>query len=118
MPHRFGPLGHKRRIQVLETVPIGDKRSLTLIRIDDEGLLLASTPTTVSLIKEVRLHDSDGATQQEPREVAASSASTQGQKETALKFSDTLAAEIRHAHTSLEGSLAGFTRFRQELEAR
>jgi len=120
MPHRFGPLGHKRRIQVLETVPIGDKRSLTLIRIDGEGLLLASTPTTVSLIKEVRLSESDEATRQEtPRNTSETNASVeQTSHETTLKFSDTLAAEIRHSGTSLEGCLAGFSRFRQELEAR
>ena len=144
MPHRFGPLGHKRRIQVLETVPIGDKRSLTLVRIDDEDLLLASTPGSVSLIKQVRLTNpektADGETTKgltptapsartaetawgDPREVmrppkAAYRSDPEGGPDANSTFSETLAEEIRLSDLSMEGSLAGFARLRQELEAR
>ncbi|HEX4998889.1 MAG TPA: flagellar biosynthetic protein FliO [Terriglobia bacterium] len=62
MPHRFGAIGQKRRIQVLETVPVGEKRALTLIRIDDEELLLASTPGSFSLLKEIRPDPNRGKT--------------------------------------------------------
>jgi flagellar biosynthetic protein FliO len=120
MPHRFGPLGHKRRIQVLETVPIGDKRSLTLVRIDDEDLLLASTPASVSLIKQVRLASTETTTYRSaPGSLVTPEPSTQPTPlETTQKFSETLADEIRLSNLSIEGSLAGFARLRQELEAR
>jgi len=118
MPHRFGPLGHKRRIHVLETVPIGDKRSLTLIRIDGEGLLLASTPTSVSLIKEVRIDESETNTQREMPETSGISRPTADTVPgTMQKFSDTLAEELRLSSASIENSLADFARLRQQIEA-
>ena len=119
MPHRFGPLGHKRRIHVLETVPIGDKRSLTLIQIDGEGLLLASTPTSVSLIKEVRIDESEKTTQRETPTGSgiAPSAPADSVPGPLQKFSDTLAEEIRLSNASIENSLAEFARLRRQIEA-
>jgi flagellar biosynthetic protein FliO len=117
MPHRFGPIGHKRRIHVLETVPIGDKRSLTLIRIDGEGLLLASTPTSVSLIKEVRIDESEKTTQREMPEGSGISQSPDSVPGPVRKFSDTLAEELRLSSASIESSLAEFTRLRRQIEA-
>lgn len=55
VPHRFGSGGKRRFIQILENVSLGEKRSLTLIRIDQENLLLATTSTSISLIKEIAL---------------------------------------------------------------
>jgi flagellar biogenesis protein FliO len=52
MPHRFGPLRHTKRIHVLESVTIGEKRTLTLVEVDRSTLLLASSPAAISLIKE------------------------------------------------------------------
>jgi flagellar biogenesis protein FliO len=113
---RFGPLGHKRRIQVLETVPIGDKRSLTLIQIDGEGLLLASTPTSVSLIKEVRIDESEKTETPEGSGITPS-APVDSVPGPLQKFSDTLAEEIRLSNASIENSLAEFARLRRQIEA-
>jgi len=55
MPHRFASGGKRRFIHILENVSLGERRSLTLIRIDQEHLLLASTSTSISLIKEINL---------------------------------------------------------------
>jgi flagellar biogenesis protein FliO len=52
MPNSFGSLRTPKRIHVLESVTIGEKRTLTLVEIDHSTLLLASSPTVVSLIKE------------------------------------------------------------------
>jgi flagellar biogenesis protein FliO len=52
MPHHFGGLGKKKRIHILESVGLGEKRSLTLVEIDGLHLLLASSGNNVSLIKE------------------------------------------------------------------
>jgi len=118
MPHRFGPLGHKRRIQVLETVPIGDKRSLTLVRIDGEGLLLASTPGSVSLLKEIKLEQASEQTPQSANPKERLKTSQSGTDlQTSQKFSDTLADELRHANSSKPEPLAAFSRLRRELEA-
>ena len=114
MPHRFGPLGHKRRIQVLETIPIGEKRSLTLIEIDGATLLLASTPGSVSLLKEIRpACDLNSVTTTETRPDASKDARP------VQLFSDALAAEV---HPSPPGAhstpLVRLSRLRQSLEAR
>jgi flagellar biosynthetic protein FliO len=65
MPYRFGTGGKKRFIQILENVSLGEKRSLTLIRIDQENLLLASTSTSISLIKKIDLRPPVESTEDE-----------------------------------------------------
>jgi flagellar biosynthetic protein FliO len=57
MPHRFGTGGKRRFIHILENVSLGEKRSLTLVRIDQEHLLLANTPANIFLIKEINLRE-------------------------------------------------------------
>jgi len=62
LPGRFGVTGRRKIIQILETVSLGEKRSLIVVRIEHENLLLASTPTNVSLIKAISLGEpSDNA---------------------------------------------------------
>ena len=113
MPHRFGPLGHKRRIHVMETVPIGEKRSLTLIEFDGASLLLASTPGGVSLLKEVHPVRYDGAAVSEGDSLKSKAV------EKVDRFADTLTAEVR-ASTEVPRptTLARLSRLREELEAR
>ena len=63
LPERFGISGNTRMIQVIENVSLGEKRSLVLVRIRDQNLLLASTPTNISLIKEIEFSQpSDAST--------------------------------------------------------
>jgi flagellar biogenesis protein FliO len=52
LPYPFGNLAKKKRIHILESVGLGEKRSLTLVEIDGLHLLLASSGNNVSLIKE------------------------------------------------------------------
>jgi len=118
MPHRFGPLGQKRRIQVLETVPIGEKRTLTLVRIDNEELLLASAPGSLSLLKEIRRDrgtDAVALVQEPPQAVKAEIAP----RTTAAdqQFEEVLADQVQSAKPA-EGPLSRLTFLRQELEAR
>jgi flagellar biosynthetic protein FliO len=118
MPHRFGPLGHKRRIHVLETVPLGEKRALTLIRIDNEELLLAGTPGSVSLLKEIRLEPETAnpvQTETTPAPNQKPSDSTVTVVEPDRKFEDVLADQVR---TVTPAPLSRLTLLRQELEAR
>ena len=112
MPHRFGPLGHKRRIQVLETVPIGEKRSLTLIEFDGVSLLLASTPGGVSLLKEAHPVRDDGS-------AVSEADSLKLKTEKINRFADTLTAEVRASSEALRpAALARLSRLREDLEAR
>jgi flagellar biosynthetic protein FliO len=119
MPHRFGPLGQKRRIQVLETVPIGEKRTLTLVRIDNEELLLASTPGSLSLLKEIRLERSTDTLVQEQNPAVgvreAFEGSVRGSE--SQKFEEVLADQVQSAQPT-SGPLSRLTFLRQELEAR
>jgi len=120
LPHRFGPLGQKRRIQVIETVPIGEKRTLTLVRIDNEELLLASTPGNLSLLKEIRRDRGAEAVAPLPeqttelRETAEAGTRTTADDQ---KFEDVLADQVQSAQPA-SGSLSRLTFLRQELEAR
>ena len=113
MPHRFGPLSHKRRIQVLETVPIGEKRSLTLIEFDGASLLLASTPGSVSLLKEAHAVRTDGPAVTEEDSLRSKAV------EKVDRFADTLTAEVRASTEAPRPTvLARLSRLREELEAR
>jgi flagellar biosynthetic protein FliO len=107
MPHRFGPLGHRRRIHVLETVPIGDKRSLVLVQIDGRGLLLATTPSSVSLLREV---------QADPHPSSAPEAEPKGGK--GPGFKEALAAEMAGTVPGQASPLERISLIREELEAR
>ena len=108
MPHRFGPLGHRRRIQVLETVQIGDKRSLVLVAIDGNGLLLATTPNSVSLLREIEPDPNHSpAVKAEPEPPAANGA-----------FKEALAAEIAGPVPGQASPLDRISLIREELEAR
>lgn len=52
-PQRFGPAQGRRQIQVLETAALGDRQSLTLVRVGEATLLLARTPGTITLLERV-----------------------------------------------------------------
>jgi flagellar biosynthetic protein FliO len=108
MPYRFGPLGHKRRIQVLETVPIGDKRSLILVAIDGSGLLLAATPNNVSLLREIETDPNPGSALKSEAEPPGTNAA----------FKETLAAEIAGPVPGQASQLDRISLIREELEAR
>jgi flagellar biosynthetic protein FliO len=113
MPHRFGPLGHKRRIQVLETVPIGEKRSLTLVEFDGASLLLASTPGGVSLLKEAHAVRDDRPAVSEGDSLKPKASEKVG------RFADTLNAEVRASMDVPRPTvLSRLSRLREELEAR
>ena len=113
MPHRFGPLGHKRRIQVLESVAIGEKRSLTLIEFDGVSLLLASTPGGISLLKEGHPARNDAPAVSEGDSLKSKAV------EKVDRFADTLAAEVRASTEAPHPTaLARLSRLREELEAR
>jgi len=43
----------KRRVQVLERTPLGEKRALLLVRIGQQQLLLGATSSTISMLSEV-----------------------------------------------------------------
>jgi flagellar biosynthetic protein FliO len=120
MPHRFGPLGQKRRIQVIETVPIGEKRTLTLVRIDNEELLLASTPGSLALLKEIRRDQTTEAAapvQQLTAEAKDASGPVARTTDDDRKFEEVLADQVQSAQPA-SGSLSRLTFLRQELEAR
>ena len=121
MPHRFGALGHQRRMQVLETLPIGEKRTLTLIRIDNEQLLLAGTPGSLALLKEIRVDLGQTIPPRHPlmshpsssEEGSFHSAPSRGNPsvETSRNFADVLADEVRNPLEQLSS-------LRRDLEAR
>jgi len=43
----------KRKVQVLERTPLGEKRALLLVRIGQQQLLLGATSNTISMLSEV-----------------------------------------------------------------
>ena len=55
---RRGPLAHlaaKGKLVSIETaVPIGDRRSLVIVSVEGRRLLLGMTPTSISLVTELR----------------------------------------------------------------
>jgi flagellar biogenesis protein FliO len=118
MPHRFGPLGRTKQIHVLESVALGEKRVLTLVEICGSRLLLASSSTNVSLIKEF---GGNAIVEVQPKtSVEAHSASKAGTPETgALVFKQALTSELTAVdlHDSRK-LLLRLSQIRQGLEAR
>ncbi|MFN8009167.1 MAG: flagellar biosynthetic protein FliO [Terriglobia bacterium] len=55
MPHRFGAFRARKIIQILETVALGDKQSVTLLKVGEEHLLVGSTQTQINLLKNVQI---------------------------------------------------------------
>jgi flagellar protein FliO/FliZ len=55
MPNQFGVIGKKRLIQVVETVSLGEKRNLALVKVGSEHLLLGSTPSSISVLEKIQL---------------------------------------------------------------
>ena len=49
-PGRFGAVAGKRHIEVLETVALGERQSLTLVQVGQSRLLLARTVGTITLL--------------------------------------------------------------------
>jgi len=112
MPHRFGPLGHSRQIQVLESVPLGEKRMLTLVEVGGQRLLLASSPGNVSLLKELPVTPETRAR----TEVAIPSKP----KDNSVTFNQTLKSQLA-AQDNLHDSrtlLVRLSQIRQALETR
>jgi len=89
LPGRFGVTGRRKIIQILETASLGEKRSLIVVQIEHENLLLASTPTNVSLIKAISLGD--------PSENAVKSVSGAG-------FSEELAGPLANGPSPTDGT--------------
>jgi flagellar protein FliO/FliZ len=48
----------KRRVQVIERTPLGDKRSLLLVRVGQQQLLLGATSNTISRLSSIEDEDS------------------------------------------------------------
>ena len=49
-PGRFGAVAGERHIEVLETVALGERQSLTLVQVGQSRLLLARTAGTITLL--------------------------------------------------------------------
>ena len=113
MPHRFGPLGHTRQIQVLESVPLGEKRMLTLVEVAGQRLLLASSPGSVSLLKELPAHS-------QPQSNVEPAAPAARKSENPATFNQTFKAQLA-AQDNLRDPrtlLLRLSQIRQSLEAR
>ena len=122
MPHRFGPLGHRKRIHVLESVPLGEKRNLSLVQIGGSSLLLASSPTNICLIKEFgRVIDGEEVTAGGGAisPVAGSAPVINEAPLTDVHFKHALASEMAGLDNApdFQQALARLSRIRQELEA-
>jgi flagellar biosynthetic protein FliO len=61
LPCYIGITGKKRLVHIVETVSLGDKRSLTLVRVGPDRLLLGCTPNSISVLKKIQfpLGDAD-----------------------------------------------------------
>jgi len=53
--------GSKRQIQVIERAPLGDKRSLLIVRVGQEQFLLGATSGTISLLSSIECESSGSA---------------------------------------------------------
>lgn len=71
LPQRFGPALSPRQIQVVETAVLGDRQSLTLVRVGEATLLLARTPGSITLLDRVELKLVNGEAAQEATAVGA-----------------------------------------------
>jgi flagellar biogenesis protein FliO len=118
MPHRFGPLRHTKRIHVLESVALGEKRTLTLVEVDRSTLLLASSPTVVSLIKEFGGTLDTVATPNNATDAEDRLSITETRN--AVPFRQTLISELAAADSTPDPRkiLARLSQIRQGLEAR
>jgi flagellar biosynthetic protein FliO len=112
LPGCFGAAGRRTIIQIVETVSLGEKRSLILVRIEHENLLLASTPTSVSLIKAIGLDDTvttaSGAVLS--KELAGPLANRTPPAETGapVTFREVLTSELQESKDSAENLKALF----------
>lgn len=134
MPHRFGTSGKRRLIHILENVSLGEKRSLTLVRIDQEHLLLANTPANISLIKEINLREPvESAEDQHPinrakgpsSELKGSDADMEplaGRRPSHATFRDHMALELRGSNApgreGIHQVLSRLSQIRKELRTR
>jgi flagellar biosynthetic protein FliO len=132
MPLRFEAGGKRRLIHILENVSLGEKRSLTLIRIDQENLLLANTPTSISLIKEINLQQPlESAEDERPRSNKHSSEPdgpavdekpAAGRRRSHITFSDLMASELNDSHTPVRDGihqvLSRLSQIRRELRTK
>jgi len=117
MPDRFGPLGRTKQIQVLESVALGEKRVLTLVEICGSRLLLASSPTSVSLIKEFGAN----STIEVPPKILAetrNASKTETSDPGALVFKQALTSELTADDRDSRKLLLRLSQIRQALEAR
>lgn len=75
LSQRYGISGSrsKRRIQLVERMALGDKRSLYLVKVGAECFLLGSTPNGISKISEVEV-ETEEATERSVSEEAGSPA--------------------------------------------
>lgn len=53
LPGRFGPLAHKRHLKVVETLSLGDKRSLHLLQVGEQMILLGSTSSQIAVLEQI-----------------------------------------------------------------
>ena len=44
---------HKKRLRICESVPLGDKRFLAVIQVDDQQFLLGGSSTSISLLAQL-----------------------------------------------------------------
>ena len=51
MPNHFDKLGSLKRLKLIESVSLGDKRSIALIQVEDRYFLLGNTPRKINLLK-------------------------------------------------------------------
>jgi len=54
-PQRFGPQTSRRQIEVIESVALGDRHSLTLVKVGTCSLLLGRTPAGMTLLERIEL---------------------------------------------------------------
>ena len=68
----------KRRVQVIERTPLGDKRTLLLVRVGQQQLLLGATSNTISMLSVVAC--------EEPSEKQASEKTRQKKVDSKVSF--------------------------------
>lgn len=57
LPRHFGALGERRFIEIIESASLGEKRSLSIVKVGEEHFLIASTPGSVSLLERLVMPD-------------------------------------------------------------
>ncbi len=53
LPGRFGSFAHKRHLKMVETLSLGDKRSLHLLQVGDQMILLGSTSSQITVLQQI-----------------------------------------------------------------